>query len=152
MRVGVISCCKEKLDRPAPARELYRSRLFRAASEWIETRTDRWVILSALHGVVDPDTILEPYDLRLDDMSPTERNRWADLCRVELSSRFGLDAIYLTVLGTAYGDALRGFPYVEDYIRHLQTMRRARGMTGRAASVGIGVLYRELRAGTRFGA
>jgi hypothetical protein len=58
--VGLVACSRLKADRPAPARELYVSPLFRAARAYAERRhgPGRWFILSAHHGLVDPDTVL----------------------------------------------------------------------------------------------
>ena len=147
VRVGVIGCSKTKLDHAAPARDIYCSRTFRAASAWVDKRMGAWVILSAKHGVVLPDTVLEPYDLCLDDLTPEERARWASACGTTLASMFGLDAIYTAILGAQYMPALRGFPFVEDYIGALRRRREARGMSGSRATVGIGVLYKALAAG-----
>lgn len=71
----VIPCGGAKLDRPAPARELYTGSMFRhtltcvlAAAEKDETAgfgRSRVLILSALHGLVQLDQVLEPYDLRM---------------------------------------------------------------------------------------
>lgn len=63
--IGLVGCASAKLSRPAPARELYTSSLFRKASEYAERECDRWFILSAKHGLVDPDQVLEPYDVKL---------------------------------------------------------------------------------------
>ncbi|MGH7123862.1 MAG: DUF6884 domain-containing protein [Stellaceae bacterium] len=65
MIVGLVGCCAEKLTRPAPAREIYRSPLFRKASAWAESHCDAWAILSALRGVVLPDQVIQPYEARL---------------------------------------------------------------------------------------
>jgi hypothetical protein len=65
LTVGLVGCAARKLQGPAPARELYVSQLFRKASAYAEATCDRWYILSAKHGLVHPDTVLEPYDVRL---------------------------------------------------------------------------------------
>jgi hypothetical protein len=63
--VGLVGCASQKLKRPAPARELYVYQLFKKASAYAELTCDRWYLLSAKHGLVHPDTVLEPYDMRL---------------------------------------------------------------------------------------
>lgn len=60
----LVSCSKTKLPQAAPARDLYCSSLFRASRAYAEAFGDRWAILSAKHGVVLPETVLEPYDVR----------------------------------------------------------------------------------------
>jgi hypothetical protein len=64
-RVGLVGCASTKLKHPAPARELYTSQLFRKASAFAEATCDRWYVLSAKHGLVAPDRVLAPYDVKL---------------------------------------------------------------------------------------
>lgn len=40
--VGLVGCASQKLRRPAPARELYVSQLFRKAFAYAELTFDRW--------------------------------------------------------------------------------------------------------------
>lgn len=64
-RVGLVGCASAKLHRQAPARELYTSSLFRKAFAYAELTCDLVFVLSAKHGLVHPDTVLEPYDVKL---------------------------------------------------------------------------------------
>lgn len=71
----VIPCGGRKLDRPARARDLYTGSMFRHTLANVERRAGmdeaegrgpaRVLILSAKHGLVEPGTVLEPYDLRM---------------------------------------------------------------------------------------
>jgi len=71
----VVACGATKLDHPAPAEKLYRSSHFAlmlaaARSEAADTMrvcggTASVAILSALHGLVNPATVLEPYNLTM---------------------------------------------------------------------------------------
>lgn len=63
----VVPCGARKLDAPAPAAELYTGPLFRSAWAAAGRLGHRTVILSARHGLVSPDTVLEPYERRLGD-------------------------------------------------------------------------------------
>ena len=64
--IGLVSCSSVKLDRAAPARELYAaSALFRKSLAYAEARCEETFVLSALHGVVDLEQMIEPYDHRL---------------------------------------------------------------------------------------
>ncbi|WP_419707997.1 DUF6884 domain-containing protein [Promicromonospora sp. NFX87] len=64
--VALIGCGAAKLARPAPARDLYTGGLFRKSVAYAEALPcDRWYVLSGLHGLVHPDTVLEPYDVEL---------------------------------------------------------------------------------------
>ncbi|MBU1750359.1 MAG: hypothetical protein KKA73_21965, partial [Chloroflexi bacterium] len=51
-----------KLSTPAPARDLYQGRIFRAALLYAEHHHDATLILSARYGLVHPDQVLAPYD------------------------------------------------------------------------------------------
>jgi len=91
-RVGLVGCSSAKLSRPAPARTLYTSALFRKSRDYVEATCDRWYVLSAKHGLVHPDTILEPYDVKLGRVIPREPERsaqpihqWADMVRGQLA-------------------------------------------------------------------
>ena len=75
--IGLVSCSKAKLDRRAPARELYSaSDLFRKASSYCESSCEGWYILSAKYGLVKPDDVIDPYDVTLKKMSRSEQHNW----------------------------------------------------------------------------
>ena len=57
--------------------DLYTSALFRHRRAHVECSCNCWFILSALHGLVDPSAILEPYDKALTDASRSERREWS---------------------------------------------------------------------------
>lgn len=153
MRVGLIACAATKAPHAAPARELYRSQLFTAARDWISKpgRVEEWGILSARHGLVLPDDVLEPYDQCLAEMTAEHRAIWATATQTAIVARWGRDAIYLCVLGEHYKIAVHGLPFVEDAIRYWTMVRRERGMSSREAAMSIGVLTKYLREGRAYG-
>lgn len=63
----VLACGAQKLPTAAPALELYTGPLFGSARRWAlsVTSRDRIFVLSALHGLVGADQVLEPYDQRI---------------------------------------------------------------------------------------
>jgi|SRR5579871_1141842 len=71
--VTLVGCGRQKSVRPAQARRLYTGGLFRLAAAWAERHARRWFILSAKHGLVEPDQFLAPYDAYLPALSPSER-------------------------------------------------------------------------------
>ena len=73
----LVSCVSAKATTSCLARDLYRSPWFRLARSFAEQRGKSWFILSARHGLVDPEHRLAPYDLSLDDFSADERRSWA---------------------------------------------------------------------------
>lgn len=76
MRIGLVSCGKEKLTSAAPARDMYQGDLFKKARRYAEANYDKWFILSAKYGLLDPDQVIEPYDKTLNGMKKKERAAW----------------------------------------------------------------------------
>lgn len=89
MRIGLVGCVKTKLDRPAAAKDLYGSPLFRGRRTYVEQSCDRWFILSAKLGVVDPDDVIEPYEQTLKTASEGERRRWSQMVLTSLDVLLG---------------------------------------------------------------
>jgi hypothetical protein len=72
----VIPCCGAKLDQVAPARDIYIGSMFRhtlaaaqheAALNEQDGASARILILSARYGLVELDTLLAPYEQRMDE-------------------------------------------------------------------------------------
>lgn len=85
--IGLVGCAATKTTVAQPARLLYRSSLFAAASAYAARTYDYWFILSAQHYLVHPDERLEPYDKRLAGMRLHEADHWA--ATVEAGIRLG---------------------------------------------------------------
>lgn len=65
--LAVVACGAAKLNRAAPAAELYTGSYFRAALAAARAMAGpRVLILSARHGLLDPSTVLDPYEQRID--------------------------------------------------------------------------------------
>lgn len=77
MRVGLIGCVKTKQGHPAPAGDLYTSPLFLGRRRAVEGSCERWFVLSALHGLLRPDEVVEPYDLAMADVPRPKRRVWS---------------------------------------------------------------------------
>lgn len=59
----VINCAAHKKDFPCFASQMYDdSLLFRAARDYAQKNYDEYIILSAKHGVLQPNQIIEPYE------------------------------------------------------------------------------------------
>lgn len=106
MRVGVLGCGKAKLSTPAPVRELYCSVHFKAALAWLEARCSRVYVASALHGLLDLDQIVEPYDLRLTSETKMARRRWGLSVARDLCARIDLSDTVVFVMGRSYWEAI----------------------------------------------
>ena len=54
-KVLLLGCVKQKQQGVYPARDLYRSPLWRARRSYAEGTGAPWFILSALHGLLEPE-------------------------------------------------------------------------------------------------
>jgi len=87
MRTGLVGCVKEKAQWPCAARDLYTSALFRGRRRFVEKTCDRWFILSAKHGLVDPYQTLDYYDETLAGTSRAARRSWSEQVLRELAEQ-----------------------------------------------------------------
>jgi cytoplasmic iron level regulating protein YaaA (DUF328/UPF0246 family) len=73
--IAIVQCGKAKLAYPAPAQVLYTGGIFRALRPIAERQAERWYILSAKHGLLQPSRVIAPYDVKM----PTEPDReWVE--------------------------------------------------------------------------
>ncbi|MFY1657689.1 DUF6884 domain-containing protein [Micromonospora sp. WMMD1274] len=63
--VVIVPCGAAKLDHPAPAGRMYTGSYHRACRRAADRLGGRLVILSARYGLLTPDTVIEPYELRM---------------------------------------------------------------------------------------
>lgn len=76
--IVLISCVSMKLNRAAMARDLYVSSLFRKNLAYAESlQPDAVFVLSAKHGLLRMNDVVEPYDLTLNKMGVGEMKAWA---------------------------------------------------------------------------
>ncbi|MCK9179211.1 MAG: hypothetical protein M0P93_09430 [Candidatus Cloacimonetes bacterium] len=79
MKIALVSCAKLKQDYPCQAQEMYLpSTLFSKAIKYIKQQNyDKWFILSAKYGLLNPNVLIEPYDLTLNNMKSEEIKKWS---------------------------------------------------------------------------
>lgn len=75
-KIVLIGCGKAKLDHAADAADIYTGSLFRARAEYAKASGVSWWIVSAKFGLLEPDTWIEPYDLKLADLPPVDQCAW----------------------------------------------------------------------------
>lgn len=75
-KIAFVSCVSKKADQEKPAQDLYTSSWFQKASKYAKLNSDNWYILSAKHGIVDPDEVIAPYDETLNEMGVDQRQAW----------------------------------------------------------------------------
>lgn len=105
-RIALIACGKAKRDHPSPARDLYTGGLFTKARAYAEATSDTWFILSAKHGLVDPDMTLHPYDLTLNRLPKHARLAWAEFVTRQLNTVTQRGDTVTFLAGTRYRDDL----------------------------------------------
>ncbi len=76
MRIALISCGKQKRRGCHPAKDLYISARFLMAMKHASGKFDKVFILSAKHGLLDPEKRIRSYDLELAQLSVEERTSW----------------------------------------------------------------------------
>lgn len=106
-RLCIIGCGAAKLGVAAPARELYTGPLFRDALGYATHpgRFDEVRILSAKHGLLRLDQVVEPYELWLGDLSLGETRRLGDSVGEQLGAIWGATPPHTIAV-------LAGEPYV----------------------------------------
>ncbi|MEO8336071.1 MAG: DUF6884 domain-containing protein [bacterium] len=109
MKIALVSCVKTKRTEATRARDLYISPLFRGLRRYAETHADRWYILSAKHGLLDPLTIVEPYEQTLNRLSKEQRIAWADSVKADLTLRTPSDADFIVLAGKSYREDIESF-------------------------------------------
>jgi len=98
VKVGLVGCAKTKRDREAPARDLYRSPLFTMALAHAERVCDETHIVSAAHGLLPLDEIVQPYDRALSELPKKERLAWGARLVGALAARFASLPLHLVIL------------------------------------------------------
>ncbi len=104
----LVSCSKSKLDHPAPARDLYCSPAFQMKRAIIEQSEAAWLILSAKHGLVEPEAVIAPYDLTLNTMGVSARQAWARNVLPHLLKRAKQHGRIVLFAGQKYSEYLTG--------------------------------------------
>lgn len=103
--IALVGCGKSKRSTPAAAKDLYTGPLFRAARAYAE-ECDEWRIVSAKYGILDPETVIEPYDARLPTRyAPT----WARAVSATIAVEFHACGPYelLILAGADYSTPIR---------------------------------------------
>ena len=84
-RTALVGCGDAKHDGLLPAREKYRSTYFGLKRDFAETLCARWWILSAKFGLLDPDRVINDYDVAITD-DDVDAAQWAENVRTALAN------------------------------------------------------------------
>lgn len=122
-KIILISCVSKKRSHRAAAQDLYTSTLFTLNLRYArQLKPDAIFILSAKHGLLDPETIIDPYDVTLNKMSAASLRDWADNVRGQLAARTDLERDHFTFLA---GNNYRKFliPHLHHYEVPMEGLR-----------------------------
>ena len=76
--IALISCSESKKREAAPAADLYTSPRFKLSRAFALRQELNYYIISAKHGLLSPQDVIEPYDVNLRSFRPNERAAWAE--------------------------------------------------------------------------
>ena len=107
-----MSCVGRKQVIAAPAKDLYRSNWFVKARAYAEAVSSQWFILSAKHGLVQPDEVILPYEQTLNTMTISDRRNWAHRVQRQMDPRMLNAALIIVLAGSRYRE------FLMDYLRH----------------------------------
>jgi hypothetical protein len=116
-RVVLVACSKSKLNTPAHAQALYKGQLFEKskayAKQLVENgEADAWYILSAKHGLVEPQEMIDPYDETLADASVEEKREWGKQVNLklgEVAPTYHTPVTHIILGGKDYYEPIRSF-------------------------------------------
>jgi hypothetical protein len=115
LRVALVGCSKRKATEPRSAADLYQSPLFRKSLAYAQKTCDRVYILSAKHGLLATDTVVEPYDLALTELSRAERGRWDDRVAEEIRRAIPAGDTLVILAGEAYAGFAAMVPHTIEW-------------------------------------
>ena len=105
-RIVLVQCTSQKREETTTAARMYDpSDYFRKQRAYARAIGDRWFIQSAKHGLLEPETEIEPYDVSAHDLDDPEL--WADSIALELGDYYPEANATVEILGgAAYADPL----------------------------------------------
>jgi hypothetical protein len=116
--VVLVACVATKINKPAPAENLYDSDLFKKSMAYAHKLTDSndIYILSAKHHLLPIKKVIKPYDMTLNDFSAEEKEQWASTVISELKNKgYDLDKDkFVFLAGVNYRK------YLEDKLQNIE--------------------------------
>ena len=100
-------CSQRKQTVTAPAEELYTAPFFQAARELANRHSTGWFVISGKHGLLNPKTIVDPYDFDLGEASEQFRKAWANDVVAHLRQHISREAVVVILANRTYSDPLK---------------------------------------------
>lgn len=84
-RLALVSCTGPMRAQPSRARDVFLSPLFKELCAYAEREADAWFLLSAEHGLLDPETVITPTATGISRKDSAARREWARLVIEQLT-------------------------------------------------------------------
>lgn len=97
---------KNKLDREAPARDMYLGALAQSSFKWMTRNCERFYILSANYHLLHPDKKIQPYPFLFKDLDELDKESWGHVTIEKLAWETELDKPILVMAGSEYIQSL----------------------------------------------
>lgn len=110
-RIVLVSCVKTKRNSAVAAKDMYISQLFVGMRRYAEQNSDAWFILSAEHGVLQPDQVISPYERTLKTMPKLDRMAWNERVQNQLNELLTTSAVVVMLAGVRYREGV--VPFLE---------------------------------------
>lgn len=107
-----LSCTKEKKNKRCKAIEMYsESDLYSKCLEYAKKlKYDKLYILSAKHHVLEPDDIISPYNVTLNDFSIEQKKQWTDkVIKILKEKNINFDEKVYFLCGDSYIEFLKKY-------------------------------------------
>ncbi|HRH46015.1 MAG TPA: hypothetical protein PKY82_30510 [Pyrinomonadaceae bacterium] len=104
--IVLVACVSLKLETASPAKDLYCSPWFIKARKYAEKFGDKWFILSSLHGLLEPEQLIEPYEQTLYTARKPERAAWSARVGNKINSTIPPGSTIIILAGKIYRESL----------------------------------------------
>ena len=98
-RVVLIGSSGATAPGPLPAAQLFESAGFARARQHAAGSGHPWFVVTAKHGLLDPDDVVAPFDIQLGDRSTGYRTAWGEWVVAQLADRLLLEGLTVEVHG-----------------------------------------------------
>lgn len=75
--VALVMCSDAKMQTQGQAKQVYRGKLARKSLSWAASNCDHAFFLSASLGLVDPNEVIQPYNLSIRTLSSVQKKLWS---------------------------------------------------------------------------
>lgn len=113
---AIIGCGDKKAIGRSRAIDLYTGKHFNYIKQYAQTVCGDIYILSARHGLLHQDDVIEPYQLTLKTMTRDQRNMWATIVADQARKVFTANSKLLVLAGRDYRIGLTRLGYICPFI------------------------------------